>query len=52
MMAWEKNLIDKELDAVKKEMQGYRGNNDEMTIVLEHLENIYHLLYTLYKKRR
>jgi hypothetical protein len=51
-MTFERDLIDKKLEAVRKEMQRYKENNKEIGMVLEHLENIYLLLDTLYRKKR
>ena len=50
-MSFERGLINKELDAVKKEIKRYKKDKD-MLVVLGHIENIYGLVYTLYKKAK
>ena len=51
-MSWEKKIIEIELDAIKKEINRYKGKDDNIVMVLEHLEKIYGLVFTLYRKAK
>lgn len=50
-MNYEKKIIDRQLNAVNKQIQRYSGN-EEMVTVLEHLKTLYNLTYKLYKVNR
>jgi hypothetical protein len=49
---FERDLIDKELDSIRKEIQRYKKEgNENMVFILRHLEVSYQLIYTLYRKK-
>jgi len=54
-MSWEKEQINKGMDAVRKTLARYRKQNPEnkdLILIYEHLDTIYDVLLRLYKRRR